>query len=127
MGGNYSAGANTVNGGMSPIAPIYDNGGGLTTNDPYNLDYSNFNMQNQQSGGSSLFSNIGNYLGMGGKDGMSNLGGILGGAAGLYGMYIGHQAQKDNEKNNSLYRRITNEEHERTKQFRNDMSKMNFG
>jgi len=123
MGGNYSAGANTVNGGMSPIAPIYDNGGGLTTNDPYNLDYSNFNMQNQQNG-SNFLGAVGNFFG--GKDGMSNLGSTLGGIAGLGQMYLGYKQQKDAQKTNSLYRRIMEDEHNRTNKFRSDMGKISF-
>ena len=62
-----------------------------------------------------------------GKTGMSYLGSLLGGVTGLYAMNLSNRQQKDTAATNSLYRRIMNDEHNRTNKFRSDMSKLSFG
>ncbi len=125
--GNYNYPA------TSPVAPIN------TSNGFYNMGFDNqddfmgaeYGQQDLgintgiNTGGSSLFGNIGNYLS--GKDGASNLGGMLSGAAGLYGMYQSHQAGKDNAKNNSLYRKLMTEENTRKNKFYDGWSDVSFG
>ncbi len=68
------------------------------------------------NGISGLLGNVGNYLG---SDGGS---GLLKGLTGAYGMYLASRQQKDNEKNNSLYRRIQENELAHTNQYRDKWS-----
>ncbi len=86
--------------------------------EPYSGIDTGVNTQPQNNSG--LLGSIGNYMG---SDGMNA---TVNAITGAYGMYLGNRAAKDNEKNNSLYRKIMSEEHARTNKFRSDMSGMKF-
>ncbi len=45
-----------------------------------------------------------------GKDGVANIGSLVGGAAGLFQTYTGYKQQQDTAKTNSLYRRLQEDE-----------------
>ncbi len=66
-----------------------------------------------QTNNGGLLGNIGNYMG--------GFGDLTKGLAGIYGMYLGNRAQKDTEKNNSLYRRLMDKEDQYRTKFRNDV------
>ncbi len=75
--------------------------------------------------GSNFLGAAGNFFG--GKDGMSNAGSLLGGIAGMYGMYQSHQAGKDNAKNNSLYRELMRDEANYKNKFRSGWGNTSWG
>lgn len=69
----------------------------------------------------SLFSQLGGGASsMFSPDGMKGLGSIMGGVSGLYGMYLGKQQLDDQKANNSLYRRLANEQNQRRVGFENN-------
>lgn len=54
---------------------------------------------------------------------MKGIGSLMEGISGLYGMYLGKQQLDDQRANNSLYRRLANEQNQRRVSFENNTAK----
>ncbi len=101
------------------MSGLYDNySAGYSA--PYDMDniFNDYDY-GQETGGNTF--NFGNTQPQNGYQNfgslMGGIGGLAQGTAGLYGMYLGNRQLKDQEKNNSLYRRLAQEQQTNHNQF----------